>query len=123
LDNWFCVVYLPPTLLWAGGLSFTGQTGESSNKMDVKLYVGNLAKSTTEDELKTLFMQTGPVALVEVIKDRDSGQSKGFAFITMNDQAQADNAITKFNGFSMGGNELKVNIAKPKVERSGSGRR
>jgi RNA recognition motif-containing protein len=123
LDNWFCVVYLPPTLLWAGGLSFTGQTGESSIKMDVKLYVGNLAKSTTEDELKTLFMQTGPVALVEVIKDRDSGQSKGFAFITLNDQAQADNAISKFNGFSMGGNELKVNIAKPKVERSGASSR
>lgn len=123
MDNWFCVVYLPPTLLWAGGLSFTGQTGESSIKMDVKLYVGNLAKSTTEDELKTLFMQTGPVALVEVIKDRDSGQSKGFAFITLNDQAQADNAISKFNGFSMGGNELKVNIAKPKVERSGASSR
>ena len=117
------MVYLPPTLLWAGGLSFTGQTGESSIKMDVKLYVGNLAKSTTEDELKTLFMQTGPVALVEVIKDRDSGQSKGFAFITLNDQAQADNAISKFNGFSMGGNDLKVNIAKPKVERSGASSR
>jgi RNA recognition motif-containing protein len=114
---------LPPTLLWAGGLSFTGQTGESSLKMDVKLYVGNLAKSTTEDELKTLFTQTGPVALVEVIKDRDSGQSKGFAFITMNDQAQADNAITKFNGYSFGEHELKVNIAKPKVERSGSSSR
>ena len=67
-------------------------------KMDVKIYVGNLAKSTTEDELKTLFTQAGPVALVEVIKDRDSGQSKGFAFITMNDQATADSAITKFNG-------------------------
>jgi RNA recognition motif-containing protein len=123
LDNWFCVVYLPPTLLWAGGLSFTGQTGESSCKMDVKLYVGNLAKSTTEDELKTLFTQTGPVALVEVIKDRDSGQSKGFAFITMNDQAQAESAITKFNGFSFGDRELKVNIAKPKVERSGASSR
>lgn len=92
-------------------------------KMEVKIYVGNLAKSTTEDELKTLFTQAGPVALVEVIKDRDSGQSKGFAFITVNDQGTADSAIAKFNGFSLGGNELKVNIAKPKVERSGSGNR
>lgn len=91
--------------------------------MDVKLYVGNLAKSTTEDELKTLFTQAGPVALVEVIKDRDSGQSKGFAFITMNDQGEADAAITKFNGYSLGERELKVNIAKPKVERSGAGAR
>ena len=90
--------------------------------MDVKIYVGNLAKSTTEDELKTLFTQAGPVALVEVIKDRDSGQSKGFAFVTMNDQGEADAAITKFNGYSLGDRELKVNIAKPKVERSGGGR-
>ncbi len=113
---------MPPTLLWAGGLSFTGQPGESSCKMDVKLYVGNLAKSTTEDELKTLFAQAGPVAMVEVIKDRDSGQSKGFAFVTMNDQGQADAAITKFNGFSLSDHELKVNIAKPKVERGGASR-
>jgi RNA recognition motif-containing protein len=91
--------------------------------MDVKIYVGNLAKSTTEDELKNLFTQVGPVALVEVIKDRDSGQSKGFAFITVNDQGTADSAISKFNGYSLGGNELKVNIAKPKVERAGGGRR
>jgi RNA recognition motif-containing protein len=91
--------------------------------MEVKLYVGNLAKSTTEDELKTLFTQAGSVALVEVIKDRDSGQSKGFAFITMNDQAEAEGAITKFNGFSLGDHELKVNIAKPKVERTGAGSR
>ena len=91
--------------------------------MEVKIYVGNLAKSTSEDELKTLFTQAGPVVQAEVIKDRDSGQSKGFAFITMSDQGQADAAIAKFNGYSLGGNELKVNIAKPKVERTGSGRR
>jgi RNA recognition motif-containing protein len=89
-------------------------------KMDVKIYVGNLAKTTTEDELKTLFAQAGPIALVEVIKDRDSGQSKGFAFITVNDQTTADAVISKFNGFSLAGNELKVNIAKPKVERAGA---
>jgi RNA recognition motif-containing protein len=85
--------------------------------MDVKLYVGNLAKSTTEEELKNLFSQTGTVALVEVVKDRDSGQSKGFAFVTMNDQGQAEAAITKFNGSSLADHEIKVNVAKPKVER------
>lgn len=87
-------------------------------KMDVRLYVGNLAKSTTDDELKTLFAQAGTVASVEVIKDRDSGQSKGFAFVTMPDQAEADKAITMFNAFSLSDRELKVNVAKPKAVRS-----
>ncbi len=86
-------------------------------KMDVRLYVGNLAPSITEDELKTLFAQAGAVTSVEVIKDRDSGQPKGFAFVTMTDQSQADKAISMFNAHPMGERELKVNIAKPKVAR------
>jgi RNA recognition motif-containing protein len=85
--------------------------------MDVRLYVGNLSKSTTEEELKTLFLQAGAVSAVEVIKDRDSGQSKGFAFITMTDQAEAEKAISMFNAYSLADRELKVNVAKPKVER------
>jgi len=87
------------------------------NKMDVKLYVGNLAKSTTSEELNTLFTQAGAVTAVDVIKDRDSGQSKGFAFITMTSQADADKAISMFNAYSLSEHELKVNIAKPRVER------
>ncbi len=86
-------------------------------EMTVKLYVGNLAKSTTEDELKTLFAQAGQVDAVELIKDRVSGQSKGFAFVTMADQGQADKAIQMFNAYSLGERQLKVNVAKPKVER------
>ena len=85
--------------------------------MDVKLYVGNLAKSTTSEELKTLFSQAGTVTAVDIIKDRDSGQSKGFAFITMTAQADADKAISMFNAYSLAEHELKVNIAKPRVER------
>lgn len=85
--------------------------------MDVRLYVGNLAKSTTEDELKTLFAQAGTVTEVEVVKDRDSGQSKGFGFITMSDQSQADKAISMFNAYSLSERELKVNVAKPRVQR------
>jgi RNA recognition motif-containing protein len=81
------------------------------------LYVGNLAKSTTEDELKTLFTQAGAVSAVEVIKDRDSGQSKGFAFITMTDQGEAEKAISMFNAYSLSEHELKVNVAKPKTDR------
>ena len=86
--------------------------------MDVRLYVGNLAKSTTEDELKKLFAQAGSVAAVDVVKDRDSGESKGFAFITMGEQTEADKAISMFNAYSLADRELKVNVAKPKVERA-----
>jgi len=88
--------------------------------VDVRLYVGNLAKSTTQDELTALFTQAGPVSSVEIIKDRDTGESKGFGFITMNDQADADKAISMFNAYSLAEKELKVNIAKPRVERAPS---
>jgi RNA recognition motif-containing protein len=86
--------------------------------MDVRLYVGNLAKSTTEDELKTLFTQAGAVASVDMVKDRSSGESKGFAFITMGEQTEADKAISMFNAYSLADRELKVNVAKPKVEHA-----
>ncbi|MFZ1043515.1 MAG: RNA-binding protein [Anaerolineales bacterium] len=86
--------------------------------MDVRLYVGNLAKSTTEDELKTLFTQAGSVASVDMVKDRNSGESKGFAFITMGEQTEADKAISMFNAYSLADRELKVNVAKPKVEHA-----
>jgi len=82
------------------------------------LYVGNLAKSTTEDELKTLFTQAGSVASVDMVKDRNSGESKGFAFVTMGEQTEADKAISMFNAYSLADRELKVNVAKPKVEHA-----
>lgn len=86
-------------------------------QMDTRLYVGNLAKSTTDEELKTLFSKAGAVSAVEVVKDRDSGQSKGFAFVTMTDQGEAEKAISMFNAYSLSEHELKVNVAKPKVQR------
>ena len=86
--------------------------------MDVRLYVGNLAKSTTEDELKELFAKAGTVGSVEVIKDRSSGESKGFAFVNMPDQAEAEKAIGMYNAYSLADHELKVNVAKPRVERA-----
>jgi RNA recognition motif-containing protein len=85
--------------------------------MDVRLYVGNMAKTTTEAELRTLFEQAGNVTAVEVIKDRDSGQNKGFAFVNMPLQAEAEKAISMFNGYSLAEHALKVNVAKPRVER------
>jgi RNA recognition motif-containing protein len=86
--------------------------------MDIRIYVGNLAKSTTDAEIKTLFAQAGEVTSVDLVKDRDSGISRGFGFVTMPVQADADKAISMFNAYSLAGNELKVNVAKPRVERA-----
>ncbi len=95
-----------------------GRAGESSNKMDVRVYVGNLAKSTTQDEIQTLFAQAGTVSSVDLVKDKGTGMSKGFAFVSMPTQADADKAISMFNAYSLADNTLKVNIAKPRVERA-----
>ena len=86
--------------------------------MDIRLYVGNLSKSTTEAEINTLFTNAGTISSVELVKDRDSGLSKGFAFVTMTDQVEADKAISMYNAYSLAGNEIKVNIAKPRVEKA-----
>lgn len=85
--------------------------------MEKKLYVGNLSYATTQDELQELFSQAGTVASVELIKDRDTGQSKGFAFIEMSNQSEAEKAISTFNGYRLGNREIKVNIARPREER------
>lgn len=88
--------------------------------MEAKVYVGNLSYSTTEDDLRTLFAQAGTVNSVALIKDRDSGQSKGFAFVEMGNQAEAQKAISMFNGYSMGNRELRVNMAQPREDRGGA---
>src|SRR3989338_10959034 len=90
--------------------------------MDVKLYVGNLNFETTEEDLRTLFTQAGTVAEVALIKDRDSGRSKGFAFVTMGTQEEAQKAISMFNAYSMKDRQLTVNVAKPREDRAGPGR-
>jgi len=91
--------------------------------MQVKLYVGNLSYTTTEDELRTLFAQAGAVSSVALIKDRDTGRSKGFAFVEMSTQAEAQKAISMFNAFKLADRELTVNLARPREERGGFGDR
>ena len=92
--------------------------------MDVKLYVGNLSYITAEDDLRSLFAKAGPVVSVALITDRDTGNSKGFAFIEMTTQTDAEKAISMFNGFDLDNRELKVNLAKPREDRrSGIGSR
>lgn len=86
--------------------------------MDTRIYVGNLNKSTTQDEINTLFAQAGTVTSVDLIKDKGTGMSKGFAFVSMPEQAEAEKAISMFNAYSLADNELKVNVAKPRVEHA-----
>jgi RNA recognition motif-containing protein len=116
---------LPPKRECDGGNFIAGRQGRrrGEQRMDVKLYVGNMPYTTTEDELRTLFSQAGAVASVAVIKDRDTGQSKGFGFIEMATQAEAQKAITMFNRYRMGDRELTVNLARPREDRGGSGGR
>jgi RNA recognition motif-containing protein len=83
----------------------------------MNIYVGNLPYTATEDELKTAFGEFGEVSSVNVITDQYSGQSKGFAFVEMADNASADAAIKGLNETAMGGRNLKVNQAKPRSER------
>jgi RNA recognition motif-containing protein len=87
--------------------------------MDIKLYIGNLAYATTEEDLKTLFANAGTVTSVDLIKDRDTGRSKGFAFVQMSTQAEAEKAISQYNGYSMGDRELRVSIARPREDNRG----
>jgi len=89
--------------------------------METKIYVGNLSYDTKEDDLRELFAQAGTVASVALIKDRDTGQSKGFAFIEMSNQAEAEKAIQMFNSYSLANRPLKVNLARPKEERGFGG--
>jgi RNA recognition motif-containing protein len=86
-------------------------------KMEAKLYVGNLSKSTTQDELNTLFAQAGEVTSAEVIKDRKSGEPRGFAFVTMSAQSEADKAVSMFDSYSLSDHTLKVSLAKPREQR------
>ena len=90
--------------------------------MGRKLYVGNLPFSATEESLESTFSQHGTVESVKLISDRDSGQSKGFGFVEMRTDAEAQAAISELNGMEFGGRSIKVNEAKPQTGRSERGR-
>ena len=85
--------------------------------METKLYVGNLSYSTSEDDLKSLFEKAGTVKSVVIIKDRDTGRSKGFGFVEMETQAEAQKAISLLNGTQVQDRALTVNMARPREER------
>jgi cold-inducible RNA-binding protein len=84
-----------------------------------KLFVGNIPHSTTEAELRTLFEPHGAIAQVSIVTERDTGRSRGFAFVEMNDAAEAEKAIAALNGKELGGRALNINEARPKTEGGG----
>ena len=89
--------------------------------MGTKLYVGNLSFNTTENELQELFAGAGTVQEVTLMQDKFTGKSRGFAFVTMGTEQEAQNAITQFNGKSVEGRSLTVNEARPREPRPPGG--
>ncbi len=89
--------------------------------MSTKLYVGNLAFQTTSQELRELFSQFGTVESASIVEDRDTGRSRGFAFVEMATNEEATAAIRQLDGQEVGGRSLKVNEAKPRENRGGGG--
>jgi RNA recognition motif-containing protein len=89
--------------------------------MNKKLYVGGLPFSVTDDQLKTLFESHGTVESAKVITDRYTNQSRGFGFVEMSTQQEAEKAIQALNGSDFEGRSLKVNESKPRENRSGGG--
>lgn len=84
----------------------------------MNLYIGNLPYSVTEEDLKDAFSEFGKLTSVNIIKDKYSGQSKGFGFVEMPDNSDADKAIKALNGSQLKGRAIKVNQAKPRGDRS-----
>ena len=86
-----------------------------------KLYVGNLPFSTTEEDLAQTFGQFGQVQRSTIVTDRDTGRSRGFAFVEMTTDAEAQAAIQGLDGQQMGGRAIQVNVARPREDRGGGG--
>ena len=87
----------------------------------MNIYVGNLSRQTTEDDLRQAFEAFGQVESTNIIKDRSSGKSKGFGFVEMPSKEEAQKAIEEMNESDLNGNALNVNEAKPKTDRGGGG--
>lgn len=85
------------------------------------IFVGNLSFNTTEDELRKSFEPYGQVDRVSILTDRDTGRSRGFAFVEMTNTEEGEKAIAGLNGSQLGGRTINVNEARPKAERAGSG--
>lgn len=103
----------------AEGQSFSGSTNIDMNN---KLYVGNLSFNTTEGDLHSAFAEHGTVVEANVMLDRETGRSRGFGFVTMHSDEEAQTAMNAMNGTEVDGRSLTVNVARPREERPSGGR-
>lgn len=85
--------------------------------MEVDLFIGNLSGTTTSEELADLFAQAGEVLAVDIMRNPRDGRSRGFAFITMSAQSEADRAVSMFNSYSLDDHTVKVFLARPRAQR------
>ena len=90
---------------------------ESNNNMATKLFIGSLAWTTDDDSLKQFFESAGTVVSANVIKDRESGRSRGFGFVEMSSEEEAKKAVDELNGKELDGRPIVVNEAKPREDR------
>jgi RNA recognition motif-containing protein len=93
----------------------------SVQESNMKIFVGNLSFGATEESVRALFETHGAVDTVSIVTDRDTGRSRGFGFVEMNNAAEASNAINALSGMEFGGRNLTVNEARPKEERGNGG--
>jgi cold-inducible RNA-binding protein len=98
-------------------IGYGSRAGNRSFKIIMKLYVGNLSFKTTQKELQSLFEEYGTVTDVGLVTDRETGESRGFAFVTMGSSSEGQAAIRALEGKEFGGRNLKVNEARPKEDR------
>ena len=123
------MTFLPPSIFFrntalsprSGLNSATNALQRKRDKMSMKLYVGNLPDSMTEETLSTMFSEAGPVASAKIIMDRYTGQPRGFGFVEMETKMDGQRAISMLNGRDVEGRTLKVNEARPQRKRGGGG--
>ncbi len=96
---------------------FSAILDDEGASLDVTLQIRNLSNTLSEDDLKTLFTQAGDVTAVRIVRDRTSGKSRGFGFVVMSAQSEADRAVSRFNHHLLQGLALMVSLAKPRLVR------
>ena len=112
---------MPPAQLWVGGIFFFQMAREQGEQIDGRLQIRNVALNTIEDELRALFGEVGEVLDVKIIRDRLSGDSRGYAFVTLSALSEADTAVSRLNNRELHGLRLMVSLAQARTVHGRSG--